>query len=195
MTRTPSTKAALAPQMETVLARLCELLGRLSKTQAVKLPYLVDVIAKHELGRPIARGRYQCWRHGVVAEDVFRNIDSSSAFRTREERFSEYGMWIEAAKPASRMKPEEESIIEYVANRFGKLDQNALGVLTKRMNTHIPIDKWGSNAKAEINETAYERMSQQWQQVCEELTKVDYARLDEGAVEINSDDDLLRLVS
>ncbi len=55
---------------EAVLARLCERLGFLNKTQAVKLPYLVDVMAKHLLGRRLAETRFEAWDQGVVAPEI-----------------------------------------------------------------------------------------------------------------------------
>ena len=64
------------PRMTAVLARLCEQLGPLFKTQAVKLPYLVDVVAKSVLGHTIANGTYQAWEHGVVAREVYRFMNT-----------------------------------------------------------------------------------------------------------------------
>ena len=49
-----------------VLERICERLGSVNKTQAVKLPYLVDTVAARVLGRPITSAAYETWRHGVV---------------------------------------------------------------------------------------------------------------------------------
>ncbi len=57
----PSRGPTLDPKLKAVLARLCEKRGSLFKTQAVKLPYLVDVVATHVLGESITQ---EFIRHG-----------------------------------------------------------------------------------------------------------------------------------
>jgi hypothetical protein len=49
LTKAPSERrtTSLPPRLEAVLARLCKRLGPMTKTKAVKLPYLVDVVARH----------------------------------------------------------------------------------------------------------------------------------------------------
>ena len=68
-------KQGMSPRFRAVLARLCERLGPMYKTQAVKLPYLVDVISNNLLGHVVAGGTYQAWEHGVVAREVYRFIE------------------------------------------------------------------------------------------------------------------------
>ncbi|HYU33237.1 MAG TPA: hypothetical protein VEW48_13840 [Thermoanaerobaculia bacterium] len=69
------------PRLRAVLARLCDRLGPMYKTQAVKLPYLVDVIAKNTLGHVIAGGTYQAWEHGVVTREVYRFVEHEAGRR------------------------------------------------------------------------------------------------------------------
>src|SRR3954447_22102207 len=68
------TTQQLPPILEAVLVRL----GRttdLNVTQAVKLPYLVDVIAMHILGRQITEGTHQAWDYGVVTSQIWHYLN------------------------------------------------------------------------------------------------------------------------
>ena len=59
----------LPPKLEAVLIRL----GRaatLNVTQAVKLPYLMDVIAVHVLGRRITEASHKTWDKGIVTNEA-----------------------------------------------------------------------------------------------------------------------------
>src|SRR5436305_431780 len=99
-------EGGMNPKLTAVLARLCERLGPLFSTQAVKLPYLVDVIANQVLGQPIANGTYQTWEHGVVAKEVFRFIKhevrektaADALFRVEPHPYSESGKRIALAE-------------------------------------------------------------------------------------------------
>ncbi|MFO0580537.1 MAG: Panacea domain-containing protein [Polyangia bacterium] len=193
--RKPKAKEpAITPRMEAVLARLCERLGYLTKTQAVKLPYLVDVLAKGTLGRAIAGGSYQCWQYGVVTREVYHGIADSKAFKVSEQPYSE-DTRITLANSYEQLTAEEQEVVDAIADEFGKLDMEALGRLTKQMNTHIPRDKWGSNATADTGESAYFRISRSWQATCERIEKLDMTNLEQSSVEIKSAADLLRRVS
>ena len=50
---TESAQISLPDKLKAVLARLCEQLGPITRTKAVKLPYLVDVVANQVLGHAI----------------------------------------------------------------------------------------------------------------------------------------------
>jgi uncharacterized phage-associated protein len=167
------------PRLTAVLARLCQRLGPLFTTQAVKLPYLVDVIAKHVLGRPIADGTYQTWEHGVVTREVFRFIrqgaPEGAIFCVRSHEYSESAKQILlAGDPAPEvigrtLTLDEIAIVDFVADEYGHIQAEQLGYLTKRLNTEIDPDQWGSNHKAAVNEEAFLRLNPAWQSLCERI--------------------------
>ena len=160
------------PRLRAVLARLCERLGPMFKTQAVKLPYLVDVISNHALGHTIADGTYQTWEHGVVAKEVYRFIEHEAEgdelFRVEPHAFSEGGKKISLARASHHgdLSAEEIAIVDTVADLYGAIAPEELGHLTKQMNTEIPADGWGSNHSASVGEDAFLRLSPNWQRLC-----------------------------
>ena len=124
-------EGGMNPKLTAVLARLCERLGPLFSTQAVKLPYLVDVMANHLLGQPIANGTYQTWEHGVVAKEVFRFIKhgaretaADALFRIEPHSYSESGKRIALSGTVdlrSALTPEEIAVIDFVADEYGHI--------------------------------------------------------------------------
>lgn len=166
----------LDQELEAVLARLCDRLGSLCKTQAVKLPYIVDVVAMHVLGRPITKATHQAWMNGVVTKEAY-------AFVTHH---GDDGVFHVSAggppvgtrlhligKADASLSEEELAVIDFVADEFGHLTFQHLGLLTKRMNTHLSVHEWGANAPVAMGEDAYERLSWGWQHVCALISKAD----------------------
>lgn len=173
------TGGVMTPHLRAVLARLCERLGPIYKTQAVKLPYLVDVIASNVLGHEIARGTYETWEHGVVTREVFRFIthesDGDSLFEVLPDGCSESGKTISLAQgsvpsPEMHLTPEELSIVDFVAEAYGSIPPEELGYLTKRLNTEIPQEEWGSNQRAAVDQEAFIRLSPAWQNMCRRIS-------------------------
>lgn len=167
------------PRLTAVLARLCERLGPLFKTQAVKLPYLVDVVAGSVLGHTIADGTYQTWEHGVVAKEVYRFIEheagESGLFRVWRHQHSEGGKKI-ALADASWLDPlssDEIAVVDTVADLYGNMPPEALGYLTKQMNTEISPRDWGSNHRASLSEDAFQRLNPEWQRLYSRISADD----------------------
>ncbi|HKI05770.1 MAG TPA: Panacea domain-containing protein [Thermoanaerobaculia bacterium] len=172
--------SGMNPKLTAVLARLCERLGPLFATQAVKLPYLVDVIAKQVLGQPIANGTYQTWEHGVVAKEVFRFIKHGASdhafFCVEPHLYSESGKRIslsESVDLRSLLTREELAIIDFVAEEYGHVAPEQLGYLTKRLNTEMPPEAWGTNQIAAMNEDAFSRLNPEWQDLCQRISEAD----------------------
>ena len=167
--------SALDPKLTAVLARLCERLGSLTKTRAVKLPYLVDVMAQHFLGERVTQATYQTWKHGVVAAQVWhfaKTPGRAGVFNIEEEPYSEGSVAIRlAAPPAAGLSPEEQKIVDYVADRYGTLNFEELGRLTKAMN--VEVRGWGSNGLARVDEEAYARLAGRWDEVLRNLESCD----------------------
>ena len=168
---------SLSPKLEAVLAELASRLGPMFKTQAVKLPYLVDVVARHALGRPITEGTHQTWEHGVVTKEVYRFVkyhEGGTRFAVEPHEYSESGQTIrlKGEVPATLTDP-EKAIVDYVAAEYGSLSMEQLGLLTKRMNTERAPEEWGSNHEARVDEEAYLRMSLAWQDLAERLSNLD----------------------
>lgn len=166
-------------KLEAVLARLCETAGPLVKTKAVKLPYLVDVVAQHVLGRRITEGSHQTWDYGVVTREVYRLIThgrNNPLFRIRPHQFSESGQQIELSGPnPTRLSDDEREVVDFVADTYAGLDAGRLGTLTKSLNTHLDLEAWGSNQEAAVDEDAYARLSESWQRLYAQASDLDFA--------------------
>jgi uncharacterized phage-associated protein len=167
---------AFDPKLAAVLARLCERRGSLTKTQAVKLPYLIDVIAKHVVGKRMTRATYQAWKCGVVAPAIWHGFPKSAErvgiFSIEELLYSEGAVCIRLASPAPDvLSPAERAIVDYVADEYGGLDFEDLGKLTKSMNPGIR--SWGSNQPVPVDEDAYARLSGRWDSVLRRLQACD----------------------
>lgn len=167
--RTHRRRPVLDPKMEAVLARLIveSPNGELAKTQAVKLPYLVDVVAQHVLGHRITSGHYAPWAHGVVATEVYDLITSARyggeplagmPFEVYEPPGFEDRQTVTLAGEAPDLLTEEEAeVVAFVAIQYARLDASRMGQLTKQMNPHIA--NWPSPGKpVRINEPAYEAL-------------------------------------
>jgi uncharacterized phage-associated protein len=148
------------PQLEAVLARLCERLGSLYKTQAVKLPYLVDVVAAEKLGRRITDATFEAWKQGVVAREAWVGVTypREGCFKIEQPEYDEGWTVRLAGRPSVRLSPEELAIVDFVADQYGAMTAQDLGSLTKSLNPEIPREKWGSNTEPAINEDAYARL-------------------------------------
>ena len=165
-------------KLEAVLVRLCERLGPLFKTHAVKLPYLVDVVSQHELGRRITEGTHQTWEHGVVTREVFGFITHGplpgTPFRIESHPFSESGKRISLEEDVREevLDSKELAIVDFVADEYGRLPAEQLGRVTKRLNSELALEQWGSNVPARVDEEAWLRLDPHWQDLCETLASV-----------------------
>ncbi len=154
---------SLPPKLEAVMARLFELLGpEMGKTTAVKLPYLVDVVARHALGRSITEGSHQTWDFGVVTSEVFQ--------------FMTHGM---GAGYKFNVEPDalshqEKEVVDYVVDSYGGMTAGKLGALTKALNTDLDKSEWGTNRVAETGEDAYARLAPEWQAFYGKLQHMDF---------------------
>jgi uncharacterized phage-associated protein len=165
----------LDPKMAAVLARLIERLGPLYTTQAVKLPYFVDVIASHVLGRALTRATYEAWGYGVVAKEVYAFInydDPGPLFTVTSHQRNGELLGLACDSPAETELTEcELEIVDFVAEEYGRLHVDQLGKVTKRMNTEIAPEEWGDNAPVLPDEEAYLRLDPQWQGLCESIRR------------------------
>jgi len=178
MPTTTTTGYRLEPKLEAVLAALCAEMGPMFKTQVVKLPYLVDVVAHRVLGHPITSGTHQTWEHGVVTREAYRFFSHEEVgplFTETKHEYSESGarFGIAEGAPAPALSPEERAVVRFVAEEFGDLAPTRLGDLTKLMNTELPPDAWGSNTEARTDDEAYLRLQTRWQELGERLPVLD----------------------
>lgn len=171
---------SLNPKLKAVLARLCDKLGPVFTTQAVKLPYLVDVIASQVLGHSIGGATYEAWEHGVVAREVFRFVEheaeADEVFHVEPHQYSESGKLISLAADIDLspvLSPEELAVIDFVADEYGSIAPEQLGHLTKLLNTEMPPEAWGTNAGAAVNQDAFLRLSPSWQELCQRISEED----------------------
>jgi len=145
--------------------RLCQR-ARLNKTQAVKLPYLVDVVANHVLGHAITGASHEAWQYGVVTSEAWRHLDRSgqveSNFALESVPFSEEKrVLVRGDLDDFPLTQDEIRVVDYVAALYSEVQATDLGELTKFMNPEVGL--WGGNSRADISETAYERMSAEYQ--------------------------------
>ncbi len=167
-------QGTLDPKLAAVLARLCEKRGALTKTQASKLPYLVDVVANHVGGKRITNASHENWRFGVVASDVwyFAKPGVDGPFQVVEQSYAEGRVLISlAAGPIGGLSSDEQVVVDFVADEFGDLDYEDLGKLTKAMN--LEVTSWGSNGAAKIDEDAYARLVGRWDLVLKKIEQCD----------------------
>lgn len=183
------------PKLEAVLARLCEKLGSLYKTQAVKLPYLVDVIAAHKLGHRITDATFEAWKQGVVAREAWVGVTYPRAdclFRVEQPEFDEGWTVTLAGRSAVSLSPEDLAVVDFVAEQYGTMTVQDLGSLTKALNPEIPRERWGSNAQPAINEDAYARLSEGWQDLWRELPFLDLTDSSQWSDPIEEPDEYFR---
>lgn len=184
--------SGLDPKTRAVLARLCERLGSLYSTQAVKLPYLVDVVANRVLGRRITAGHHETWKWGVVTKEVYRFLhyppQDESLFSIANEEFSE-GISIALADndPNEVLTEDEREIVDFVADEYGGLPRDALGFLTKTLNTELAPEDWGSNRMALEDEEAYARLGEGWQDFARLLPTLDLDDKDNWSEAVEDD--------
>jgi len=183
-------KQTLSPKLEAVLFRLGKA-KPLNMTQAVKLPYLVDVVATHVLGRRITEGTHQAWDHGVVTSEMWHYLDKcddSSVFHLETVPWSEEKrVIIDADKAAYELSPEEEAIVDFVAQEL-VLKAGELGRLTKLMNPEISA--WGiGNRAASLGPDAYDRMSKDYQEMAELAMSVTLDQLRRSSIAVEDIED------
>ena len=167
-----------------VLERICDRLESVNKTQAVKLPYLVDAISTRVLGRPITGAAYETWQHGVVCRPLYELLTDGAGdgrFRVEPRRYveDEYVVSLaNAAAPAqvlregSGLDDAELDIVDHVVDEFGALTATDLGTLTKRMNPAVPATGWGARRNADVSENAYERLTPAYQEMVGQLETI-----------------------
>jgi hypothetical protein len=171
----------LPPKLEAVLVRLCKKApAPLNITKAVKLPYLVDVLACRVLGRAITEGHHETWEHGVVTSEVWhylRACPTPSDFIVQSVPFSEE-IRVEVSKASSGddlLTEEERRIVDFVAEEYSLLQSVEIGLMTKRMNPGISA--WGRNHRASVELDAFERMSPDYLEMAEMADGVSLAQL------------------
>jgi hypothetical protein len=153
----------------------------LSLTQAVKLPYLVDVVASHVLGGPITGGTHQTWTLGVVTREVWfyaqRGGDINDPFVFKNSNQYEGGKRIYVdGEPDVELTPQEADLVDLVADIWGGHSAENLGRLTKALNTHLKGDVWGRrNEPAALGEDAFARLSSGWQAFNRRLPSLDFS--------------------
>lgn len=170
------TKPSLPPRLEAVMVRLCRGV-RLNKTQAVKLPYLVDVVAMHHLGKPITEGRHEAWDYGVVTREAWRHLDQceagESVFRLKAVQHSEEKR-VEVLPATGRLDDRltdgERAIVDFVRDTYGSMPAAELGRMTKIMNPEV--DCWGGNLRADTGSNAYDRMTPEYQEMARRVASI-----------------------
>ena len=178
-----------------VLERICERLGSVNKTQAVKLPYLADTISSRVLGRRITDAAYETWQHGVVCRplyDLLTNQGGCGHFRVKPRAYveDEYTVSLaESSRPARGLDNAEQAIVDHVADEFGDMTATALGSLTKRMNPAVPASAWGRRRSADVSENAYERLTPAYEEMVSQLQHLGAQELREGSTAVDDPQD------
>lgn len=171
-----------------VLERICERLGTVNKTQAVKLPYLADATAMRVLGRPITDAAYETWQHGVVCRPLYELLTNSPcdgpfSVEARPYIEDEYVVSLaHASNTANGLQEAEQAIVDHVVDEFGDMTATDLGVLTKRMNPAIPQSAWGRRQGADVSENAYERLLPAYQEMVDQMQTISLQELREKSV-------------
>lgn len=163
----------LEDKLVAVIAYLCTKRGWITKTQASKLPYLVDVVAQHVLGRRITSASHQQWREGVVAAEVWHyfKLGAQGIFSVKKVPNADRAVQISVGQDViiPNLEPEELEIVNYVSEEFGSLNYEQLGALTKAMNIEVPSSSWQGNGAAKVDEDSYVRLIGRWDIMLETL--------------------------
>lgn len=179
------TRSPLPPKLQAVLISLARD-ARLNVTQAVKLPYIVDVVATHVLGRPITEGTHQAWDKGVVTREMWHFLtkeEDSPIFHLEPVRFSEERKVVIDTDEEPDLTAEEQAIVDFVRDEFSRIRAGELGRLTKLMNPDIL--SWGTtNRRTYPDEDAYERLSEDYQGMAEEAACLTLGRLRRHSVPV-----------
>lgn len=176
----PSASERLEPKLEAVLCRLCERLGVLSVTQAVKIPYIVDIVAKHILGEPITEGTHQTWKMGVVTREVWvyaqqgGHIHDPFIIKDSNQYAGGKRIYL-GGEPDVDLTPEQLEIVDVVAEIWGGYEAERLGRFTKSLNTHLESSVWGANQQASIGEDAFARLAAGWEAFNRRLPSLDFS--------------------
>lgn len=173
---------------EAVLARICSRVGSVGKTQAVKLPYLADVISKNMFGRLITQGRHETWKHGVVCRPLYELLthesEARSPFRVRPLPWAEDSYEVSLADESAidvDLPDRECAVVDFVADEYARMTARRLGRLTKRLN---PESEWGQNQLADYGERAYDYLTPGFQEMADTVESLDLNRVWEEAVRI-----------
>lgn len=179
----------LPPKLKSVLIRLGKS-APLNKTQAVKLPYLVDVIANNVLGRRITEGTHEAWQFGVVTSEVWHFLehsDDSLILHMEPIPFSEEKRLVIDADIEPDLTPDEQRIVDYVQEEYATFRAGDLGRITKLMNPEI--SHWGSAREPNLGEDAYDRMSQDYLDMAEVVADATLDRLRRESVAVEDVED------
>lgn len=172
---------SLPPKLEAVVIRLGRS-AKLNVTQAVKLPYIVDVVANRLLGRRITEGNHEAWDKGVVTSQVWHYLTKrgdSPVFHLESMRWSEERkLVIDSDSEPPALTPEEEAIVDFVAREFAGVRAGDLGRLTKLMNPEV--SRWGSNRRASVGQDAFDRLSNDYQEMAEAVSALTLDQLRQG---------------
>ncbi len=155
-------RMARDPKLEAVLARLCERLGgKIWKTQAVKLPYLVDLVGVHVLGSKITETRHEAWRMGVVSTSAWSLMKfehGGDHFVVEAADYSEDAQQLAVrSQPSAELTAEEMAIVDFVADEYGHWPLDELMTLTKTLNPEV--SSWGlPSIQVVESEDSYRRL-------------------------------------
>ncbi|HEY2295161.1 MAG TPA: hypothetical protein VGM86_31035, partial [Thermoanaerobaculia bacterium] len=181
----------LPPKLKAVLIRLGKT-KQLNVTQAVKLPYLVDVVATHILGRKITEGHHKAWDHGVVTREVWHYLNKcvdSPVFHLESVPLSEERRVVIDVDEPAVLSPEEQAVVDFVAHEL-VLRAGELGRLTKLMNPGIP--SWGQrDYAASVGEDAFERLSPEYREMAEHVASLTLDQLRSSSVPVEDLEDAI----
>lgn len=186
----------IPPRLEAVLLRLCSRSSpALSITQAVKLPYLVDVLAFQVLGRTITEGHHETWKYGVVTSEAWhflRELPLGSPFELIPVPFSEeirVEVTGESVEDQDLLTDDERRIVDFVAAEYAVVSPGELGKMTKRMNPSIT--SWGGNRPADTGGDAWERMTPEYLEMAESVAEVSMRDLRSRSRPVANPEDVL----
>jgi len=121
-------------------------IGKLSKTKALKLIYILDELSIKKSGIPFFNLKYKVWKFGPVSEEIFIDLSSEiTLLKSYIEKTSEDGDTV--IKPIVDFNDDEFSdndidLLDYVIEQFG--DKTAKDLINY---THRKNSPWHNTAK------------------------------------------------
>jgi uncharacterized phage-associated protein len=149
-------------------------------TQAVKLPYLVDVVASHLMGEPFTGGTHETWKFGVVTGEVWAYFrqggHGGDPFIVKDSNQYPGGRRIYIRdNPSCPLTAVELAVVDAVADSWGRYGTKSLGALTKSLNTQLGPEVWGQNLPGTLGTDAYARLSDGWQAFYHRFPSLDFS--------------------
>lgn len=118
---------------------ICNRIGDLSKTKALKLIYILDELSIKMSGIPFFNLKYKVWKFGPVSEEIFIDLSSDTTLLHQYiERISIDGSTVITSKAVfndDEFSDNDIDLLDFVINQYGNKTARDLIRYTHRKNS------------------------------------------------------------